>query len=232
MEYNIYCDESCHIEHDGNNLMVLGGIKCELSKVKEINEQILSLKEDHRFKRQAEVKWTKISPNNVSLYNDLIDLYFDNQDLSFRGYIAFGKNDLNHKAYKQDYNDWYYKMYYRTIEYIIDQDRSSSYNIYLDIKDTIGSKKVKVLHDYFNSHYGNGVVNKIQLIKSHEVGILQLTDIFIGALSYKNRALLTSSAKLGLIKKIEDRAGHMMDCAIPSEETRTNWFIWTPSHWR
>jgi hypothetical protein len=24
MEYNIYCDESCHLEHDGSSVMVLG----------------------------------------------------------------------------------------------------------------------------------------------------------------------------------------------------------------
>ena len=26
MEYNIYCDESCHLEHDGEKYMILGGI--------------------------------------------------------------------------------------------------------------------------------------------------------------------------------------------------------------
>lgn len=232
MEYNIYCDESCHIEHDRNNIMVLGGIRCDISKVKEINQEILSIKESYGFDKKAEVKWTKVSPGNVNLYKDLIDYYFNNIHLSFRGYIAYGKNNLDHEEFQQSYNDWYYKMYYRTIEYIINQDRKSSYNIYLDIKDTIGNKKVKVLRDYLNSHYGNRVVNKVQLIKSHEVGILQLTDIFIGALSYKNRALLTSTAKLELINKIEEYVSQSMDNTVPAYQSRTNWFVWTPANWR
>lgn len=29
MEYNIYCDESCHLQHDHNDIMVLGGILCK-----------------------------------------------------------------------------------------------------------------------------------------------------------------------------------------------------------
>ena len=36
MKYNIYSDESCHLEHDGNDIMVIGGILCPKSKAKEI----------------------------------------------------------------------------------------------------------------------------------------------------------------------------------------------------
>lgn len=28
MEYNIYCDESCHLPHDAFDLMVIGGLSC------------------------------------------------------------------------------------------------------------------------------------------------------------------------------------------------------------
>ena len=32
--YNIYCDESCHLEHDRQKAMVLGGIWCPYDKRK------------------------------------------------------------------------------------------------------------------------------------------------------------------------------------------------------
>ena len=41
MEYNIYCDESCHLEHDKSNSMSLGAIYCRKDKLKEINNNIL-----------------------------------------------------------------------------------------------------------------------------------------------------------------------------------------------
>ena len=42
--YNIYCDESCHLEHDNQNYMVLGGIICEKSEKKKIKREILNIK--------------------------------------------------------------------------------------------------------------------------------------------------------------------------------------------
>ena len=37
MLYNVYCDETCHLEHDNSNVMVLGAVWCPQSKLKEIN---------------------------------------------------------------------------------------------------------------------------------------------------------------------------------------------------
>ena len=34
--YNIYCDESCHLEHDRQKAMVLGGIWCPYDKRKKL----------------------------------------------------------------------------------------------------------------------------------------------------------------------------------------------------
>ena len=43
-EYNFYCDESCHLEHDDSNVMVLGSVWCPKEKLHEINERISYLK--------------------------------------------------------------------------------------------------------------------------------------------------------------------------------------------
>ena len=45
--YDIYCDESCHLEHDRQKAMVLGGIWCADSKRKEIARQIRQIKKKH-----------------------------------------------------------------------------------------------------------------------------------------------------------------------------------------
>ena len=36
MQYNIYCDESCHLQNDKSNVMVLGAIWCAKEKKQEI----------------------------------------------------------------------------------------------------------------------------------------------------------------------------------------------------
>lgn len=28
MKYNVYCDESCHLEHDNSSVMILGAMYC------------------------------------------------------------------------------------------------------------------------------------------------------------------------------------------------------------
>ena len=36
MEYNIYCDESCHLESNNSKYMLIGAVYCPKIKVKKI----------------------------------------------------------------------------------------------------------------------------------------------------------------------------------------------------
>lgn len=40
-----------------------------------------------------EMKWTKISPAKVDLYKDLVNYFFDDDDLHFRGVIIPDKTN-------------------------------------------------------------------------------------------------------------------------------------------
>jgi hypothetical protein len=42
--YNIYCDESCHLEHDRQCAMVLGAIWCPKDKAHDIALRIREIK--------------------------------------------------------------------------------------------------------------------------------------------------------------------------------------------
>jgi len=42
--YNIYCDESCYLEHDRQLVMVLGAVWCPLEKAREISVHIREIK--------------------------------------------------------------------------------------------------------------------------------------------------------------------------------------------
>lgn len=234
MEYNIYCDESCHIEHDHNDVMILGGVWCEKDKSAQINSDLMEIRMSYGLKKTAELKWTKVSPSLLDYYKELVDYFFNNKYLSFRGYIARGKKELDHDSHNQQYDEWYYKMYYHMLTYIIDQDTKSSYSMYLDIKDTIGNEKVKKLHEILSNKYFSTKVNidKIQLVKSEDVVLVQFADLFIGALSYRNRNLKSSDAKLSIVEKIESKNGTSMFSSVPLSNMKANWYVWTPDHWR
>ena len=87
MLYNVYCDETCHLEHDGINDMVIGAVWCAQAKLKEINQRIREIKVRNDISPKVEMKWTKISPAKEKAYKDIVDYFFDDDDLHLRAII-------------------------------------------------------------------------------------------------------------------------------------------------
>lgn len=229
MIYNLYCDESCHLENDRQESMVLGGVWCPADKVKLITKEINEIKEKHGLSKFAELKWTKVSPSKLEMYKEIIEYFFENSYLHFRCLIIKDKSNLNHKKFNQTHDDWYYKMYYNMILHIIVPNEE--YNIYLDIKDTQSSNKVKQLQKVL----GNSIhdfdlkqIKKVQNIRSHESAILQLSDILIGAVGYNSRKLDKSNAKLELMELIKAKSGYSWNKNTLYKEEKFNMLFWSP----
>ena len=228
--YNIYCDESCHLENDGIPVMVLGAVWCNVNKVKEITKRIREIKQDHGLPKDFEIKWVKISPSKLSFYRAVIDYFFDDDDLHYRGIIIPDKSLLCHPVYNQTHDDFYYKMYFELLKVILSPN--SKYRIYLDIKDTKSQIKTNKLYDVLAHSlwdFDHRIVEFIQNIRSHEVEIIQLTDILSGAIAYKNRNLNTSSAKISIIDRIINRSGYSLTRTTLLREEKMNLLRWESS---
>ncbi|OAV72203.1 hypothetical protein Barb6_01253 [Bacteroidales bacterium Barb6] len=193
--FNIYCDESCHLENDHKPFMFLGSVSSAYNQVKLHTARINELKQKHHF--YAEIKWTSVSQSKLRFYSELID-YFFATDLKFRA-VGVEKAKINNKVLGQTYDDFYYKIYYQLLNHKINSQYS--YNAYLDIKDTISACKVRKLREILNVKYG--VFQNIQNIHSYESSLMQLTDFLMGAISYyKNNPEKKNVAKMQLIEKI------------------------------
>lgn len=228
--YNIYCDESCHLERDQQNVMVLGAIWCPLDKSKEIAIRIREIKKQHSLKNDFEIKWTKVSPAKLPFYLDLIDYFFDNSDLHFRALIVPDKTQLRHAEFNQSHDDFYYKMYFDMLKIIISPN--ATYRIYIDIKDTRSAQKTAKLRDVlYNNQYdfSRSIIERLQTVRSHEIELLQLTDLLIGAISYENRGLNTSHAKSSIIQRFKDRSGYRLTQSTLYKEDKVNLFYWQAS---
>lgn len=226
-EFNVYCDESNHLENDNSNIMTLGAVYVEKQYVRQINEEIRHIKIKHNIHVNDELKWTKISNKRLPVYSDLVRYYFDNDFLFSRTIIIPNKKGLEHERFQQSHDDWYYKMHYGLVEYIV--KRNSKYNIYLDYKDTHMFYKGKELHRVLNNKvwkFKNVEIKKVQPIRSHEVEIMQIVDILIGAIAYKNKGLTTSNAKLQIIKLIEELSNQNLKYQSTLREKKLNRFIW------
>ena len=229
--YNVYCDESCHLEHDNINVMTLGAIWCPQGKLSVINTKIKQIKEKHGIAVASEMKWTKVSPSKIQLYIDIVDYFFDDKDIHFRCLVIPDKKILNHQRFKQTHEDWYYKMYFTMLRTIFSPE--FQYEVYIDIKDTHSNKKAQILHEVCcNDKYdfSKKIIRRIQPIRSHEVQIMQLTDILTGGIAYRNRYFeenfAHSSAKIQLIEHIIHRSGYILTKSTLLRENKLNIFIW------
>lgn len=223
---NIYCDESNHLEADGISTMVLGAVYGPIEKLKIANNRLREIKAKHKIGPSAEAKWIKVSPNKVDFYLDVIDYFYDNDDLHFRA-IVINKETLDHKTFNQTHDEFYYKMYFELLNKILDPQHT--YNIYLDIKDTQGSKKVRKLREVLSNKmydFDARIIQRIQLVRSHEIEVLQLADLLIGAMQFLNRTDVKSEAKKQIIERIKERSGYDLSKSTLVREEKTNLFYW------
>ena len=228
--FNVYCDESCHLERDRQKAMVLGAVWCPLEKTRGAAVRIREIQASHGLPAKFEIKWSKVSPAKVQFYADIMDYFFDDDDLHFRALIVPDKARLRHDSHGQTYDDWYYKMYFDMLKVILHP--KARYRIYLDHKDTRGAAKVASLHDVLCSHlydFSRQVIERVQLVRSHEIGLLQLADLLIGTVSYANRGLTTSQAKLRLVARMRERSGYALTRTTLLREDKVNLFRWHAS---
>jgi hypothetical protein len=228
--YNIYCDESGHLENDLEKVMVLGAVWCSQEKSREISVRIREIKNRHGLKADFEIKWTKVSPAKKQFYLDVMDYFFDNDDLHFRALIIPDKSKLRHAEHSQTHDDWYYKMYFDMLKVILSP--SAKYRIYLDIKDTRSAAKITKLHEVLcNSLYdfSRAIVERVQTVRSHEVELLQVADLLIGATAYVNKERSGNAGKEALIARMKERSGYALTITTLLREDKVNLFRWHAS---
>ena len=225
--YNVYCDESGHLERDEVSVMVLGAIWCPRSKARDAYVRLREIKRKHETSIGFEAKWNKVSPARLAMYLDLIDYFFDDDDLHFRSLVVPDKSLLRHSRFGQSHDEWYFKMYYHMLIWIVrPEDR---YRIFIDLKDTRSSDKVRKLHDVLaNSVYdfSKQQIVLLQTVRSHEVELIQLADLLIGAVSYANRSLDTSAAKKEIVDRVRKRSGRSLTRTTLLREEKFNVFVW------
>ncbi|OQB51821.1 MAG: hypothetical protein BWX97_01808 [Firmicutes bacterium ADurb.Bin146] len=229
MLFNIYCDETCHLEKDNINVMVIGAVWCPQEKLIEINQRIKQIKERNDIYTTTELKWTKMRPAKIDIYKDIVNYFFDD-DLHLRAVIIPDKTKLNHKAFNQTHDMWYYKMYFDILKVIFPPD--DRYEIYIDIKDTNSHKSVQKLKDVCcNSMYdfSGKIIDRFQPIRSEEVQIMQLVDILIGAIAYENRVFAKdfkrNKVKEQMAKLVRERSNYTLTKTTLYRESKFNLLV-------
>lgn len=224
---NIYCDESCHLENDGQSAMTLGALSCTMDQRREISVRLREIKQRHGIPESTEIKWGKVSPAKLEFYEAWIDYFFDDDDLCFRAVVIPDKQVLQHDIRSQTHDDWYYKMLFTLIKVLLKPDKR--HRIYIDLKDTHSGRKAAKLHDILCSNsydFDRRIIERVQPVASHESELLQLCDLLIGAIGYTNRGLATSPAKLTLVERVKERSRLSLQRSTLLRATKINLLRW------
>lgn len=218
---NIYIDESCHLEYDKYPVMSIGYIKIDKTKYFDLSNGIKQIKIKHHS--PMEIKWNKVSSSRIELYKELIDFFFDNK-MEFRCVRIVNKNIIDNEQFNQkDHDVFYYKAAFYLLRFNV--EGNNYYRVFMDIKDSFGKKRLNVLSKILNKVCNNKFIH-FQHIRSHENQFIQLTDLFIGAItySYRNDINKTSKVKKEIISYIEDKSGYKLTQGTPSSELKFNIF--------
>lgn len=224
---NIYCDESCHLLHDGHEVMTLGALWCPLDRRREISVRLREIKQKHGIPVSTEVKWVKVSPAKVEFYQDWMDYFFDDDDLHFRSVVIGRKSSLRHEEHGQTHDEWYYKMLFALVSPLLKPE--NRHRIYIDQKDTHSGQKANKLHQVLCSSrydFDRSIIERVQPVASHESELLQLCDLLVGAVGYTNRGLTGSAAKMKLVARMRERARLSLTRSTLVNAAKVNIFHW------
>lgn len=223
--YNIYCDESCHLENDKQKSMVLGSLVIPKRLTSSISEEIKRIKTDHGVNAHTELKWKKVSANKSELYRSLISYFIQNPHIRFRCIVVPDKSVLDHTVYKRTHDDFYYVMFYYALRDLL--CKNNRYHIYFDYKDNMQNQKLNRLRNILIKKTDVIPDNLLmQPIQSYESQLIQLADIVIGAVSYKNRDLSSNKTKVQLVSLLESEYGSLK-YSSPRYDSKFNVFCWT-----
>lgn len=221
--FNLYCDESTHLIHDGHPYMLLSYISIAYPQISLAKEEIKAIK--RKFNYTEELKWTNVHSATYKVYAELVDWFFMN-DLEFRT-VVVDKSEIDEQRADYSFNDFYFRMYFQLLHTKVDfQNR---YNVFLDIKDTCSGEKLEKLKKIMSY---NSSIGTLQFIPSRESVFIQLADVLMGAINYNLRIQKGDVkgnviAKLKLIEKIKRHSNISLNTTTPLSRNKFNLFFIT-----
>lgn len=221
--FNLYCDESTHLSHDGHPYMLLSYISIAYPQIRLAKEEIKAIK--RKFNYTEELKWTNVHSATYKVYAELVDWFFMN-DLEFRA-VVVDKSQIDEQRADYSFNDFYFRMYFQLLHTKVDfQNR---YNVFLDIKDTCSGEKLEKMKKIMSY---NSSIGTLQFIPSRESVFIQLADVLMGAINYNLRIQKGDVkgnviAKLKLIEKIKRHSNISLNTTTPLSRNKFNLFFIT-----
>ena len=213
----VYCDES---RQNTSEYKLIGGIWAKRGFDKQFEDEFNAKCQNQYGLLPNHMKWSRV-PTLKSLYfnfyTDMFDLYFEYNKANkvyFKTIVAHPDYDMKHPHFHGgDFEEGFYKLYYKLIIHTLKYQ--NSYHIRVGARSP--SKKVNPLSEtdrllVLKNSLNRGLRKKLQFPvssdpvlsvearKPKEHRLMQLADIFMGAVGYhKNSLHIKPGAKEGKV---------------------------------
>lgn len=180
--YNIYCDESRHTSDPQDRFAVIGALQCPRDAKYELVGRLHKLQALHNA--HGEAGWKRISPNRIEFYQDLLELFINDDSLNFRC-IVIDRSTLDHERFNDgDAELGFYKLYYQLLVHWLHP--KNSYHLYLDWQQNSASRRFVDLQTILvRKLKGRASIESLEPVYSHNQPLIQLCDILTGAVGYQ-----------------------------------------------
>lgn len=203
MNFEVYCDESgleALSQKKAHLYTAIGGIWMPADYRDIFKEHMNVIKTKHSV--FGELKWNKISPKFEDLYKDILDYFFQTEQLRFRAILIEADKVDNYSFNNKDIELGFYKFYYQLLHHWIFD--FNNYDIFLDLKVNRDRTRLKTLKNSLDNSNLTSGIKQVQGLPSDQSLGIQLADILTGLTNAKFNKEITSSAKTGLIAHIEN----------------------------
>lgn len=176
---------------------------------RELHRAIIRLKNRRRYHR--EFKFTEVTSQNLRVYQELINEFFDCTNNRFHCLVV--DKNIYSKAKNQKYHSAYNSLAAKLIAGSIDykKSRSSEYLTVLadDVSTSKDDKFEKIVRETIKKKQRRNALFGICRLESHAVSEIQLVDVLLGLVAYaykiKFGVVRGSGAKLRLLKHLQRR---------------------------
>jgi len=194
---NAYFDES-RIDNPESNFMVFGGLFVDRKYVKNIRRDITLILREEEF--HSEIKWVRTDKQREVVYKRIVDYFFDTPaaKLAFNCIVVDKSLIQLEKFHDGDKELAFYKFVYQLLKKRIKP--SHRYYLMFDFKPNKVRERLADLKGFLDSfiyveHANTAQIKHLQGYDSKENVMLQVADLFTGAVGYAYNTTVSRSSK-------------------------------------
>jgi len=212
--YHVYADES---RQDAHRYMLYG-----MMFIPRGQAETALLAELAEFRQQekltAEMKWGKVSKGMLHIYKQYVDIFFHHPAAEFKCLVV-DTHKINYQAFHDnDKETAFFNFYFYALSRNL--DAAHEYIVYADHRQTKQPLRWFELRAQINYHWlkqgaNEAVVRNLLPVDSKQHDLLQLADLFIGAIGYDLDEYNTSQHRLDFVRHVAQRVG--------CDNLRTHW---------